>query len=705
MGTSANAERRESTRRRFSGTVELALPDEPEGYEADAVDVSIGGMSLKTAFLPDVGSELDCRFVLDGADPRTVQARGQVVWAKDNGSDAGSFGLSFTDISRNDRVALEKHCEPKSAAPAAPAAKAQPAIDPHAKTVNANPNANPNAADDRVRLRLPKMAEPLKARIHQEVDGAVVVGMDLSFITLGDHVEVESVKGKSKGLLEDVQIDLDPKTKSARLVLTVSLDGSTAAERTGRHAALVLPSKPTPVAPDDAHTNSSAAAVAKAKPSQRPAAPVAAREQLHDEDRDEEPAPRAAVGTGTEVLSSKEGAARADAAAKTADDVEGASSLASRSSAPAWLVSALTRLRLTSKAAWEKASPAAKKAFAALVTFAMTFSAKVRAKITGKPVALPEPAKAERATTAKAPAAGARPSLRKQKPNEAPVAEASAIDSTAPSMRRKYAMIGLGAFGLSAIVFALATAGREPRPRAPQPQVAVESTPTNSTATTAPVAANGAETPAATPAAGAAEPETGAQEPASESAAGQRPRAMPSDLVAAARSRNANVDSEQPTIRREMPAITPAARGARPTVAAAPAAVAAVAAGPVRPIGSPAVRSGTVLRLRLDGPIGNLTGGAAGADALSFRVQGRRVLDRAAAFVRMDPRIAGAGAYNRGGNAEFTLRFHGAAPQFSARARGDVLEVTLAAPAATNATRLASRPSAAGVRIASMPRR
>ena len=56
MGSSANAERREANRRRFNGTVELAFPEESESYEADGIDLSIGGMSLKTAFLPDVGS-------------------------------------------------------------------------------------------------------------------------------------------------------------------------------------------------------------------------------------------------------------------------------------------------------------------------------------------------------------------------------------------------------------------------------------------------------------------------------------------------------------------------------------------------------------------------------------------------------------------------------------------------------------------------
>ncbi len=709
MGTSASAERREATRKRFNGTVELAQPDEAEGYEADAVDVSIGGMSLKTAYLPDIGSELDLRFVLDSAEPRTVQARGEVVWARDDGSESGAFGLRFTELSKNDRAALERHCEPR-------------------ETSNEQP-----AKDDRVRLRLPKMAEPLKAKLHHEAEGAIVVGMDLSFITLGERVEVEGVKGKSKGKLEDVAVDIDPATQHARLVLTVLLDGANA---TGKHAAIVMPTPktvattPTPVrepsakvtpvvsarsksARDEAETPAASTQDDQPAPSER--ARRSHREEIENADT---VAIAARPGTGTEVLSSSDGAARANAASANgeAGESQAPSSLASRSSAPAWLVSAIERVRSTSKSVWAKAGPSLTKLFAAIAMIAATVVAKVRAKITGKPAVLPESPKGDR-TTAKAPAVGGRPMLRKQKPElEAIEAEESSspLSSSAPSARRRYAMIGLAAFGLSAIVFAVATSSRAPRPQTPRPQVAVESTaaaPSSATDNSA-TAANAATTANAGNAAttvgaqNAAEPEAEAPEapaaPRSNADRGQSQapgaRRMPTDLVAAARSRNANVDNEQPTVRRDA-AITAATQAQR---ARAQVVARAEPAGPVRPLGSPAVRSGTTLRLRLDGPITQLTGGAAGADSLSFRVTGRRALDRAASLVRLDPRIAGAGAYNRGGNVEFTLRFHGAAPQFAARARGDVLEVTLAAP--TNRVASAPRPSAAGLRVASMPR-
>lgn len=692
MATSANAERREATRRRFNGTVELALPDEAEGYEADAVDLSIGGMALKTAFLPDVGSEMDCRFVLDSAEPRTVQARGKVVWARDEGSDAGSFGLRFTELSSGDRAALERHCDPHGA-----------------------------KSDDRVRLRLPKMGEPLKARLKHEAEGAVVVGMDLSFINVGESIEVESARGKKRGKLEDVAVDIDPSTRHARLLLTVSLDGSNS---TGRHAAVVLPS-PQRGGLGPTHEPSRAARI------EAPVAVAPCSASSSDADRTDEsdaraeleqaetlaqprpssatPSKKTAAGTGTEVLSSRDGVERASSIGATESS---ASSLASRSSAPAWLVSALSRTRAQCSALWQKAGPTLTTWVATIAAALRSLVARAQGKISGKLAPAEDAAKSDR-VTARAPASAPRPALRKQKRELEPsrAGESAAITSTEPSVRRKYALVGLGAFGLSAIVFALATGGREPRARTPRPQVAVDPSPSNGGATASSAApavtAEGASTEAASSAtAPANEPETSGPnrpgESSASTAAGEPSpgaRRMPTDLVAAARSRNANVDQEPPIVR----------RGAQNVLGPAPSVATAAArhevASSARPLGSPAVQAGTVIRLRVDGPITRLSGGAAGADSLTFRVPGRRALDRAAGFVRMDARLAGAGAFNRGGNTEFTLRFHGAAPPFSARARGDVLEVILAAP--THAAAPAHGAAARGgspIRVAAMPR-
>jgi hypothetical protein len=154
---------------------------------------------------------------------------------------------------------------------------------------------------------------------------------------------------------------------------------------------------------------------------------------------------------------------------------------------------------------------------------------------------------------------------------------------------------------------------------------------------------------------------------------------MPSDLVAAARSRNADVAADAPAIRargaRERPA---SARSTAP--GATSANVRAPAPATSRVLGNPALRAGTVLRLRADGPLTGISGGAGPGNTITVRMTGRRSLDLAAPLVRRDLRLVNAGVYNRAGGAELTLRFRDAVPAFAARAVGSTLEIILAAP-------------------------
>jgi len=117
------------------------------------------------------------------------------------------------------------------------------------------------------------------------------------------------------------------------------------------------------------------------------------------------------------------------------------------------------------------------------------------------------------------------------------------------------------------------------------------------------------------------------------------------------------------------------------TVAQRPAAQAVTVQGAAHPpvvFGNPALRNGTVLRLRMDGPITAIQGVGARGASIVMTVPGRRSLDMAAPLAQVDPRIAGAGVMNRATGAELTLRFREPAPPFVARSRGNVLELVLA---------------------------
>lgn len=115
-------------------------------------------------------------------------------------------------------------------------------------------------------------------------------------------------------------------------------------------------------------------------------------------------------------------------------------------------------------------------------------------------------------------------------------------------------------------------------------------------------------------------------------------------------------------------------------VAPRPAAAPALAQGATRPVvfGNPAVRNGTVLRLRMDGPIAAIQGVGARGAQIVLSVPGRHSLDMAAPLATVDPRLSGAGIYNRATGAELTLRFRAPAPPFVARSRGNTLEIVLA---------------------------
>ncbi len=78
-------------------SAELGHGDFEDPFAADVVNLSKGGLSMRAACLPDIGSRLSCRFrcVPSGA---LVCAEGEVVWAHLDGENSGEFGLAFVDL-------------------------------------------------------------------------------------------------------------------------------------------------------------------------------------------------------------------------------------------------------------------------------------------------------------------------------------------------------------------------------------------------------------------------------------------------------------------------------------------------------------------------------------------------------------------------------------------------------------------------------
>src|SRR6187551_3408765 len=72
-------------------------------FEAQAIDISEEGMHLRTAYLPEIGQPLTCRF--DAGPGSTVMASGEVVWKQEAGR-GGEFAIRFTNLDGEGTAAL-----------------------------------------------------------------------------------------------------------------------------------------------------------------------------------------------------------------------------------------------------------------------------------------------------------------------------------------------------------------------------------------------------------------------------------------------------------------------------------------------------------------------------------------------------------------------------------------------------------------------
>jgi len=78
-----------------------------DAFEANTVNLSRGGLSMRSACLPDPGTRLSCRFRALPSGT-LVTAAGEVVWAHLDGADSGEFGLSFVDLDPKSEWLIEE---------------------------------------------------------------------------------------------------------------------------------------------------------------------------------------------------------------------------------------------------------------------------------------------------------------------------------------------------------------------------------------------------------------------------------------------------------------------------------------------------------------------------------------------------------------------------------------------------------------------
>ncbi|MCB9616723.1 MAG: PilZ domain-containing protein [Sandaracinus sp.] len=175
--------------------VELRPEGFDEAFEADAVDLGLGGLAMRAAILPDVGSRLHCRFQ-SPHDGRCVDASAEVVWARDDGASAGEFGLRFDTLDPDDEASIRGFVEAWQSA------------------------MGLDMASDHgvVSLKLEGVGPRLDADVVHRSADVLVVEQGLPFLRLGKGVEEDGRLGR----LESVDLRVDGETP--RLVLTIGFD-------------------------------------------------------------------------------------------------------------------------------------------------------------------------------------------------------------------------------------------------------------------------------------------------------------------------------------------------------------------------------------------------------------------------------------------------------------------------------------------------
>ena len=181
-------------------------------FEAEAVDVSARGMHLRTAYLPDNGAPLVCRFE-DGG--REIVVEGRVAWRREGGR-GGEFGIEFTALDSSSVGALRELCD----AGAAEEEKGEVADD------------SKSEVGSRVRLHIDGLGSPMKARVRESASSNVQVGSNLEFLKVGRKLEVEDLEqgGRRQAQIDGVSVAIDPQTRVPQLV--VQLRFSDAADTT-----------------------------------------------------------------------------------------------------------------------------------------------------------------------------------------------------------------------------------------------------------------------------------------------------------------------------------------------------------------------------------------------------------------------------------------------------------------------------------------
>ena len=194
-------ERRHSERARIPCNIPVELSDamRESAFDADAVDLSVGGLSLRSARLPELGSLLFCSFeAMPGG--ATVLGRGEVVWRQArNGEQGGDFGLRFVEVDAKNQAMIDEMVAERIARIETPFTQPTPVI------------AN---------LEIENVVTPVAARLVHNGEKEALFEQSLDLLSLGKGVVAHAGVSLLRGNIGQVTLRMDGSTP----MLVIKLD-------------------------------------------------------------------------------------------------------------------------------------------------------------------------------------------------------------------------------------------------------------------------------------------------------------------------------------------------------------------------------------------------------------------------------------------------------------------------------------------------
>lgn len=182
-------------------------------FEAESADLSGRGIRLKTAYLPEPGAQVVCRFENGGQE---VIAEGVVAWCQKE-TRGGEFGVRFTALDARSAEVLKELCGIGECDPSAP----PPDCDVSEQEYRCV------AKGSKVKLHIEGLGSPMRARVDEGGDGQrIAVGSTLEFLRLGRKLEMESLDDgtRREARIDGLDVSIDPATGVPRLLVLLKTD-------------------------------------------------------------------------------------------------------------------------------------------------------------------------------------------------------------------------------------------------------------------------------------------------------------------------------------------------------------------------------------------------------------------------------------------------------------------------------------------------